>query len=92
MALPKGPLREFLAKRSPEILPFGHPDSPIIMFVTELERQIQDEIDAENLYRQLSQSSAIKYVPLASSILRSIAEDEKKHQGMLRDLIRVVEK
>lgn len=92
MALPKGPLREFLAKRSPEILPFGHPGSPIVMWVTELEKQIQDEIDAENLYRQLSQASAIKDVTLVGEMLRSIAEDEKKHQGMLRDLIRAVEK
>ena len=103
--LPKGPLRELLAKRSPEILPFGHPDSPIVMFVAELERQLQDEIDAETLYRQLSQSSAIRsrlatlsnddperitlaiLVPVASSMLQSIADEEKNHQRMLRDLI-----
>jgi len=57
------------------------------MFIAELERQISDEVDAERTYRKLSEEPVIKEYDVVRGMLRSIADDEKRHYGMLRDII-----
>jgi len=59
----------------------------IDMFIAELERQISDEVDAERTYRKLSEEPVIKEYDVVRGMLRSIADDEKRHYGMLRDII-----